>query len=79
MPNTWTRALQSVNFNFLFQFNEKFNGPRTNDLEIKLKVEKSETMDKSLKNLKNIINNFSGYFESNFIFFSFYFQNKKRY
>ncbi len=53
------------NKNIILQkLNEKFQGPRTNDSEIKLKLGKAEIVEKSLKNLKNIICNFSTYFES---------------
>ena len=64
MPNTWTKAIQAVYIIINPQLNEKFKGPRTNDSEIKMKIDKAEIMEKSLKNLKNIICNFSSYFES---------------
>lgn len=63
MPNFWTRTVQKVIIT-LIKIKESLSGPRTNDIDLVLKLNQMKDYEKALKKLKNIIMNFSQYFES---------------
>ena len=58
MPNFWTITTQKVSICFLIQIAEAFSGPRTKDIEFDQKMEEMKIVEKSILNLKSLIQNY---------------------